>query len=161
VDQRQAALAQGEPGSASALTPLGGQRSPTPAAPGTVEHASPPADNPDLDADHDDASRRFRTLQNILGPGSPPSLTDQGITEELLAAINEEPCSVDEALRIEEWRLAMLEEMTSIKENQTRSLVELPRGHRTIDLKWVFKLKYNEAGVIVKHKARLVAKGYV
>jgi hypothetical protein len=161
ANQRQAARTQGEPGSAPALTPLGGQRSPTPAAPGTVEHDSPPADNPDLDADHDDAPHRFRTLQNILGPGSPPGLANRGIAEELLAAINEEPCSVEEALRIEEWRLAMLEEMASIKENQTWSLVELPHGHRAIDLKWVFKLKYNEASVIVKHEARLVAKGYV
>jgi hypothetical protein len=39
--------------------------------------------------------------------------------------------------------------------------VNLPCGHRAIGLKWVFKLKYNEAGDIVKHKARLVAKGYV
>jgi hypothetical protein len=39
--------------------------------------------------------------------------------------------------------------------------MNLQRGHRAIGLKWVFKLKYNEAGDIVKHKARLVAKGYV
>ena len=34
-------------------------------------------------------------------------------------------------------------------------------GHRAIELKWVFKLKRNEDGEVVKHKARLVAKGYV
>jgi hypothetical protein len=28
-------------------------------------------------------------------------------------------------------------------------------------LKWVYKLKRNEEGVVVKHKARHVAKGYV
>jgi hypothetical protein len=30
-----------------------------------------------------------------------------------------------------------------------------------ITLKWVFKLKRDEAAAIVKHKARLVARGFV
>jgi hypothetical protein len=30
-----------------------------------------------------------------------------------------------------------------------------------ITFKWVFKLKRDEAGAIVKHKARLVARGFV
>ena len=37
----------------------------------------------------------------------------------------------------------------------------MPAGHRPIGLKWVFKLKKNTNGDIIKHKARLVAKGYV
>jgi hypothetical protein len=31
----------------------------------------------------------------------------------------------------------------------------------TITLKWVYKLKRNKAGEVVKHKARLVARGFV
>jgi hypothetical protein len=144
-----------------ALTPLNGHRSPTPTVPGMVEHATPPTESPDLDMEHDDAPRRFRRLENILGPGSPPGLTNQEVTEELLAAINEEPSSADEALKVKEWRLAMPEEMASIEENKTWTLVSLPHGNLAIGLKWVFKLKYNEVADIVKHKARLVAKGYV
>jgi hypothetical protein len=79
----------------------------------------------------------------------------------LLAAIGEEPSSTKEALKIEEWRLTMLEEMASIEENKTWTLVNLPQGHHTIGLKWVFKLKCDEDGVIVKQKVRLVVKGYV
>jgi len=55
----------------------------------------------------------------------------------------------------------MEEELSSIHENKTWSLVELPRGHRAIDLKWVYKVKRDENGDIVKYKACLVAKGYV
>ena len=51
--------------------------------------------------------------------------------------------------------------MTSITENHTWSLEDMPLGHRAIGLKWVFKLKRNEKGEVVKHKACLVAKGYV
>jgi hypothetical protein len=53
------------------------------------------------------------------------------------------------------------EEIDSVKRNQTWELVDLPQGHRAITLKWVYKLKRNEAGEIVKHKARLVARGFV
>jgi hypothetical protein len=55
----------------------------------------------------------------------------------------------------------MMEELGSIKENRTLSLVDMPRGHKPIGLKWIFKLKHDEHGDVVKHKARLVAKGYV
>ncbi|WVZ58492.1 hypothetical protein U9M48_008764 [Paspalum notatum var. saurae] len=55
----------------------------------------------------------------------------------------------------------MVEEMASIEQNKTWSLVDRPAGHRPIGLKWVFKLKRDEHGNVVKHKARLVAKGYV
>jgi 6-phosphofructokinase len=55
----------------------------------------------------------------------------------------------------------MEEEMKSIEENKTWSLVDLPAGHKPIGLKWVFKVKKDEHGAIVKYKARLVAKGYI
>jgi hypothetical protein len=81
--------------------------------------------------------------------------------EELLLAVGEEPATFEEAKREECWRQAMKEEMASIEQNGTWRLTELPQGHRPIGLKWVFKVKRDEAGAIVKHKARLVAKGYV
>jgi hypothetical protein len=58
-------------------------------------------------------------------------------------------------------RKAMKEEMDSIVGNNTWKLCELPRGHKPIGLKWVYKLKRDSSGAVVKHKARLVAKGYV
>ena len=55
----------------------------------------------------------------------------------------------------------MQQEMDFVIQNRTWELVDLPVGHRPITLKWVFKLKKNEAGEVVKHKARLVARGFV
>jgi hypothetical protein len=79
----------------------------------------------------------------------------------MLAAINDELATVEEAMKSKAWHTSMLEELGSIKENRTWSLVDLPKGRKAIGLKWVYKLKHDEHGEIVKHKARLVAKGYV
>jgi hypothetical protein len=59
------------------------------------------------------------------------------------------------------WRQAMSEELASIEDNNTWDLVDLPAGHKPMGLKWVYKLKKNASGEILKHKARLVSKGYV
>lgn len=55
----------------------------------------------------------------------------------------------------------MIEEMNSIEGNKTWTLTELPPGVKPIGLKWVFKIKRDASGAIIKYKARLVAKGYV
>jgi len=72
----------------------------------------------------------------------------------------EEPRSVNEALKESCWREAMQAEMQAIKANRTWDVSELPTIHKAIGLKWVFKIKKDPEGKIVKHKARLVAKGY-
>jgi hypothetical protein len=73
----------------------------------------------------------------------------------------EEPATFKQAEGDQAWQQAMKEELKFIEENQTWELVDLPAWHRAIGLKWVYKLKKNAQGVIVKHKARLVTKGYV
>ena len=51
--------------------------------------------------------------------------------------------------------------MDAVETNHTWDLADLPHGHRSITLKWVFKLKGDEAGAIVKNKTRLVARGFL
>jgi hypothetical protein len=51
--------------------------------------------------------------------------------------------------------------MDAVERNQTWELADLPAGHHAITLKWVYKLKKDEAEVVIKHKARLVARGFV
>ena len=55
----------------------------------------------------------------------------------------------------------MLEEMKAIEDNGTWEQVDPPVGYRSIGLKWVYKVKRDERGAIVKYKARLVARGFV
>jgi hypothetical protein len=59
------------------------------------------------------------------------------------------------------WRAAMLQELKSIKQNHSWELVPLPNSHRPFTLKWVFKPKKDELGVVIKHKALLVARGFI
>jgi hypothetical protein len=100
---------------------------------------------------------RYRRLSCIYD-GTKDDVVDEPSEHCMLTA--EEPRSVDEALENEAWRAATDEEMTSIDENNTWELTTLPRGHKAIGLKWVFKVKHNAAGELVKYKARFVAKGY-
>ena len=55
----------------------------------------------------------------------------------------------------------MLEEMKAIEENKTWELVDPPPGCRPIGMKWVYKIKRDKHGAIVKHKARLIARGFI
>ena len=71
------------------------------------------------------------------------------------------PINVAEALKDSKWVKAMNEEVKSIKDNNTWSLVELPQGKKVIDAKWVYKLKMDPKGEVARHKARLVAKGFL
>jgi hypothetical protein len=78
-------------------------------------------------------------------------------------ASENEPCSYQEALQSDEWERwqeAILSEYNSLLENETWELVELPKGRKTIQCRWIFKRKYDESGNLIKYKARLVAKGY-
>ena len=102
-----------------------------------VEFATPPSVQSDqLDADYDDAPLRFRKIDNIIGLTSPCGLASRAlIAEELHNVSSDEPISFAHAERHPSWRKAMEEEMASIEENRTWSLVDLPHGCRAISLK--------------------------
>ncbi|KAK3022536.1 hypothetical protein RJ639_047474 [Escallonia herrerae] len=71
-----------------------------------------------------------------------------------------DPTTFEEAVKESKWRNAMDDEIAAIKRNNTWELTNLPEGHKTIGVKWVYKTKLLENGKVEKYKARLVAKGY-
>lgn len=125
------------------------------------ETATPRSPSSEMNSDaerYDDSvtPKRFRSLTDIYNATEEIELED----ELMLMGINE-PSAYKHAVKDHVWRQAMKSEMESIEKNGTWELTELPPGHKVIGLKWIYKIKRDANGNIVKHKARLVAKGYV
>ena len=114
-----------------------------------------------VDACYDGEPLRYRRVEGLLIDPSVPGPASRILAGELhLACDDGEPRSFAEAEKHAAWRAAMQSEMDAVETNRTWELADLPHGHRAITLKWVFKLKRDEAGAIVKHKARLVARDF-
>lgn len=102
-------------------------------------------------------ARKFRLLSDVYDETEEIELDE----DELMLAGIDEPRNYEQAVTEQGWKEAMQTEIEAIEKNNTWRLEELPAGHKPIKLKWVFKLKRDTNGEIIKHKARLVARGYV
>nr|GEX79573.1 retrovirus-related Pol polyprotein from transposon TNT 1-94 [Tanacetum cinerariifolium] len=71
-----------------------------------------------------------------------------------------EPKTYKEALTQSCWIEAMKEELNEFERLEVWELVPRPDKVIVITLKWIYKVKLNELGGILKNKARLVARGY-
>jgi hypothetical protein len=99
-------------------------------------------------------------VTNIIGDES-----SLGLAPRLFAQLHlmhaTEPTNYAEARGDPAWEVAMKQELKSVEKNRTWELIDLAAGHRPISLKWVFKLKKDEKGLVTRHKARLVARGFI
>jgi hypothetical protein len=101
-------------------------------------------------------------MEDLLGDQPVLGLVPHDLEGQLhLACDDDEPRSFAEAEKDAPWCATMKAEMGAVEKNRTWELADLPRGHHAITLKWVFKLKRDEVGTIIKHKARLVARGFL
>ncbi|WVZ79341.1 LOW QUALITY PROTEIN: hypothetical protein U9M48_026932 [Paspalum notatum var. saurae] len=164
-DDASAATSNPRLGAGEATPPMPkGQGSPAASVVAPVRQLTPPPDAAEyLDADYDGEPVHYRLVNDVVGPATPPGLAARELdeAEELLFGSAEEPPSYAEAEKDAHWRQAMEEEMNAIEENGTWELVEPPPSCRPISLKWVYKVKRDERGEVVRHKARLVARGFV
>ncbi|KAJ9538292.1 hypothetical protein OSB04_031025 [Centaurea solstitialis] len=71
-----------------------------------------------------------------------------------------EPKKATDAMKDPSWIEAMQEELLQFVLQHVWDLVDLPKGHRVIGTKWIFRNKTDERGIVIKNKARLVAQGY-
>lgn len=72
-----------------------------------------------------------------------------------------EPVKMEETLSDPKWICVMKEELKLIEKNKTWELVDLTQGKKPIGVKWVYKVKLNPKGEVVKHKDRLVTKEFL
>jgi len=54
----------------------------------------------------------------------------------------------------------MEEEMNSLQENKDWELVNLPKGRKALQNKWVYRIKHEGDEKKESYKARLVVKGF-
>lgn len=70
-----------------------------------------------------------------------------------------EPRNYEEVVLDEHWCLAVREEIDACEESGTWTVEVLPPGKKALSCKWVFRLKFNAEGKLVRYKARLVVLG--
>jgi hypothetical protein len=128
-----------------------------------VEFTTPLSNDEErVNAYHEDEPLRYRTMDNILDDQPVPRLMMHDFEAELhLAHEDGKPRSFAEVEVDMAWHAMMQQEMDGVEWNQMWELVDLPAGHHAITLKWVFKLKKDETGPVVKHKAHLKARGFI
>jgi hypothetical protein len=143
---------------AATTTPLGTSTLTPAHVKNSVEFATPLShDEERINACYDGESLWYCTTEDRLGNQPVSGLVPHDLERQLhLACDDGEPRSFTEAKKDATWCAVIKTEMDAVEKNRTWELADLPRGHLTITLKWVFKLKRDEVGAIIKHKARLV-----
>ncbi|GJW65002.1 retrovirus-related pol polyprotein from transposon TNT 1-94 [Tanacetum coccineum] len=81
-------------------------------------------------------------------------------TAPLSIPVKEEPKSYKESMIESSWIEAMQEEIHEFERLEVWELVSRSDKVMIINLKWIFKVKLDEYGGVLKNKARLLAKGY-
>ncbi|GKE99788.1 retrovirus-related pol polyprotein from transposon TNT 1-94 [Tanacetum coccineum] len=105
-------------------------------------------------------------LENIIGELKRPISTRLQLHEQALFCYYDafltsvELKNYKDALSQACWIEAMQEELHKFEHLEVWELVPRPDKVMVITLKWIYKVKLNEMGGILKNKARLVARGY-
>ncbi|GJZ33617.1 putative ribonuclease H-like domain-containing protein [Tanacetum coccineum] len=132
-------------------------------------------DNHDLDVAHMNNDPYFgilisetkdHPLENIIGELDRPVSTRLQLHKQALFCYYDafltavEPKTYKDALTQSCWIEAMQEELNEFERLGVWELVPRPDKVMVITLKWIYKVKLDELGGILKNKARLVARGY-
>ena len=92
--------------------------------------------------------------------GSGEGLSDTETDHRFAMYVDEDPLTFYGAVHNIKWCLAMDSKIAAIRKNNTWELIDLPKGGKSVRVKWVYKTNLNEHGEIDKYKTQLVAKGY-
>ena len=80
---------------------------------------------------------RFRSIEEIY---------NQAEVHLVCLLADSENIAYSEARKDSEWVKAMDEEIRAIEKNDTWEVADLPKGKKTIGVKWVYKKKMNPKG---------------
>ncbi|GJW57670.1 retrovirus-related pol polyprotein from transposon TNT 1-94, partial [Tanacetum coccineum] len=115
---------------------------------------------------HNSKWTKDHLLQNIIGELARPVSTRLQLHEQalfcyygaFLTAV--EPKTYKDALTQACWIEAIQEELNEFEQLKVWELIPRPDKVMVITLKWIYKVKLDELGGILKNKARLVARSY-
>lgn len=102
-------------------------------------------------------------------PKKPNRYSDMGslafLTAETLCGSTDEsepssPESATSGPNKKKWVASMADEMESMMHNRVFDVVSKPDGRKSVACRWVYALKRNSSGKVVRYKSRLVAKGF-
>ncbi|GJR88488.1 retrovirus-related pol polyprotein from transposon TNT 1-94 [Tanacetum coccineum] len=117
-------------------------------------------------SEHNSKWTKDHPLENIIGDLDRPVSTRLQLHEQALFCYYDafltsvEPKNYKDALTQACWIEAMQEELHEFERLEVWELVPPPDKAFVITLKWIYKVKLDELGGILKNKARLVARGY-
>ncbi|GJR23750.1 retrovirus-related pol polyprotein from transposon TNT 1-94 [Tanacetum coccineum] len=117
-------------------------------------------------SEHNSKWTKDHPLENIIGELARPVSTRLQLHEQALFCYYDafltavEPKTYKDALTQACWIEAMQEELNEFELLEVWELVPRPDKGMVITLKWIYKVKLDELGGILKNKARLVARGY-
>ncbi|GJX23774.1 retrovirus-related pol polyprotein from transposon TNT 1-94 [Tanacetum coccineum] len=126
----------------------------------TIVHTATP------NSEHVTKWTKDHPLDNIIGELERPISTRLQLHEQALFCYYDafltsvEPKNYKDALTQACWIKAMQEELHEFDRLEVWELVPRPDKVMIITLKWIYKVKLDEMGGILKNKARLVARGY-
>ncbi|GJZ29310.1 putative ribonuclease H-like domain-containing protein [Tanacetum coccineum] len=126
----------------------------------TVVHTATP------NSEHVTKWTKDHPLDNIIGELERPFSTRLQLYEQALFCYYDafltsvEPKNYKDALTQACWIEATQEELDEFERLKVWELVPRPDKVMVITLKWIYKVKLDELGGILKNKARLVARGY-
>ncbi|GJY10881.1 retrovirus-related pol polyprotein from transposon TNT 1-94 [Tanacetum coccineum] len=105
-------------------------------------------------------------IDNVIGDPSRPVSTRHQLQDEALLCYFDaflsfiEPKSYKDALTESCWIESMQEELNEFERLEVWELMPHPDRVMIMTLKWIYKVKLDEMGGVLKNKARLVARGY-
>ncbi|GJS89046.1 retrovirus-related pol polyprotein from transposon TNT 1-94 [Tanacetum coccineum] len=152
---------------------------PSPSTSPNKETTSLPINSTNVEEPHNEKVAKFDS-DTFINPFAPPNTSSAESSSRIVDTSNmhtfqqpyvntkngkritlkEEPKNYKEAMIESSWIEAMQKEIYEFERLEVWELVPRPDKVMIINLKWIFKVKLDEYGGVLKNKARLVAKGY-
>ncbi|GJX85373.1 retrovirus-related pol polyprotein from transposon TNT 1-94 [Tanacetum coccineum] len=148
------------------------QDAPSPSNSQTTPETQPPVIPNDVEEDSHDIKVAHMGNDLYFGIPIPEVSSDQSSSSDFIHTnqalfcyydaflTSVEPKNYKDALTQACWIKAMQEELNEFERLEVWELVPRPDKVMVITLKWIYKVKLDKLGGILKNKARLVARGY-